>query len=920
MGICTGHNRKMRAGSLRMTFALITGLTLAFLILMLMDAVGMPQGNYGGRNRMGIKMKRTRETGLTNELEAMRQNLELSFNVKQFGAIGDDVAGADDTAAIQEGIDRTANGGELVFPKGTYVCGNLTLTDATNQTLRGLGATIKWTGTAASGNNIGFQLIGTIDNLLIEGLTLEGDNVVANGHAGIWGLSGQTLSNITIRNNTIIKCVVGISLNADLGGTIVDCVIEGNHLEDIIGEASGTGYGIHHANGSGSPSNLTIANNTLVKCHRHSIYQARGSNVTIIGNTVRLHRDGDASPGSPRAAISVSRSQDVTVIGNTLDNCRDTSIYIDLGAGSTSVNTVIANNTISNPQGPFGAIGIGSVNPSVDGVVEGVSVIGNTIESDASSSALIQIWSGVRILISKNILRLTNVPGTAGAIDFRVVGDHSGTADYTDNIVVSDNNIHVTDAAGTGHGINWDDGALNSISKFFFSNNHYFLPSGRDAHVVRITAMTNRNISVFGEVSTGLEDEMLKCVPSGPIDSVGTLRSTAVATSVLTGTIDPAASTAVVGVGTLFTTELVVGDRITVTGETRTVTAITDNLNLTVDAAFSDNANDTSPDKLHVIFVLGDTSGVPVFIVQDTGNVGFGVIAALSPIHVATSLGRTIYINNSGNSGWMTFAEAGVDRGLIGYADEGGIFTGASPDSLSLRAEGDLHLGGSGNDLAMTLKDGKAGIGTITPDRKVHSEVSDSATNVVANALRLSHVTDQTVVAGFGVGVEFELEGGDGTNLVVGTIENVLTDAGTGVEDADLVFGVTKGGAVAAEVMRIKADNEVVVTGDINPEADGTRDLGTQTTAQWANVWSDLINGADYSLLNGWRILESDKYEGYPQGIAIGRDGFQAGIVTERMDKNVRPVLVVTEEFIEYKGRRITPEMLDWFMAMVSGV
>lgn len=71
-------------------------------------------------------------------------------------------------------------------------------------------------------------------------------------------------------------------------------------------------------------------------------------------------------------------------------------------------------------------------------------------------------------------------------------------------------------------------------------------------------------------------------------------------TSVLTGSIDPAASTAVVGVGTLFTTELVVGDYIVVTGETRQVTVITDNTNLTVGAAFSNNANDTSPDRLNI--------------------------------------------------------------------------------------------------------------------------------------------------------------------------------------------------------------------------------------------------------------------------------------------------------------------------------
>jgi hypothetical protein len=68
-------------------------------------------------------------------------------------------------------------------------------------------------------------------------------------------------------------------------------------------------------------------------------------------------------------------------------------------------------------------------------------------------------------------------------------------------------------------------------------------------------------------------------------------------TSVLTGSIDPAASATVTGVGTLFTTELVVGDYITVTGETRQVTAIATDTSLTVGSAFTDNANDTSPDR-----------------------------------------------------------------------------------------------------------------------------------------------------------------------------------------------------------------------------------------------------------------------------------------------------------------------------------
>lgn len=63
----------------------------------------------------------------------------------------------------------------------------------------------------------------------------------------------------------------------------------------------------------------------------------------------------------------------------------------------------------------------------------------------------------------------------------------------------------------------------------------------------------------------------------------------------LTGSIDPTASVNVVGVDTLFTTELVVGDQILVSGETRTVATITDDLNLTVTVAFTDTDIDSSP-------------------------------------------------------------------------------------------------------------------------------------------------------------------------------------------------------------------------------------------------------------------------------------------------------------------------------------
>ncbi len=66
----------------------------------------------------------------------------------------------------------------------------------------------------------------------------------------------------------------------------------------------------------------------------------------------------------------------------------------------------------------------------------------------------------------------------------------------------------------------------------------------------------------------------------------------------LTGTIDTAASATVTGVGTLFLTELAVGDEILVGIERRFVTAIASNTSLTVNSPHTDQANDTTPQKV----------------------------------------------------------------------------------------------------------------------------------------------------------------------------------------------------------------------------------------------------------------------------------------------------------------------------------
>lgn len=85
-------------------------------------------------------------------------------------------------------------------------------------------------------------------------------------------------------------------------------------------------------------------------------------------------------------------------------------------------------------------------------------------------------------------------------------------------------------------------------------------------------------------------------------------------TITLTGSIDaiPGASTTVNGTNTVFLSEVKVGDKITVSGQTRTVTAITSNTALTVNSAFPIHAVETAatlaePVKMSPLKIMSDT-------------------------------------------------------------------------------------------------------------------------------------------------------------------------------------------------------------------------------------------------------------------------------------------------------------------------
>jgi hypothetical protein len=154
-------------------------------------------------------------------------------------------------------------------------------------------------------------------------------------------------------------------------------------------------------------------------------------------------------------------------------------------------------------------------------------------------------------------------------------------------------------------------------------------------------------------------------------------------------------------------------------------------------------------------------------------------------------------------------------------------------------------------------------------------------------------------------------------------------DGTPGMDDLPgrIIFATTPDGDVGSdERLRIDSAGVITATASFIPEADGTRDLGVQTTAQWANLWADSVNGADICMANGVRMLESELF-GYGRGWAIGHSekwvpgkAIWAASPEEqrRYLDGERPVFAVTDDFIEFKGRRLTEAVLDRLLEVAN--
>lgn len=368
------------------------------------------------------------------------------------GAVATDVQGKlreieisdSDYPTIQEAVDALQSGQRLVISSVHTTNLPITITNKSRVRITGKG-NVSLSG-AASGAFL-FQLVGVVDDLEIDSLTLAGDNNAAYSQCAIGCNSGQTISNTKFHDLTISNINVGISHNADLSGSWTNAWTYNNNLKNILGVGAGQGYGIHMANAK----NCHVYGNTIDTASRHAIYQARGTdcNNVIKNNIILNHRVGVAT-GSYLTAIHVLRSSGVSVLNNRVHNFYDGGLLIghDTSTSSNCENILVSGNTFTNRLNVVPSIAIGEQVIPTSYKTSKVDVIGNTFSEDETIGGVsVKIFNGTQLTVTGNTFRRYSVSGTPGhsvelaSSSYATSDSHVADVTITGNTATCDNAV-----------------------------------------------------------------------------------------------------------------------------------------------------------------------------------------------------------------------------------------------------------------------------------------------------------------------------------------------------------------------------------------------------------------------------------------------------------------------------------------------
>ena len=229
--------------------------------------------------------------------------------------------------------------------------------------------------------------------------------------------------------------------------------------------------------------------------------------------------------------------------------------------------------------------------------------------------------------------------------------------------------------------------------------------------------------------------------------------------------------------------------------------------------------------------LLFDSSGGTDYAYFMGANVGINIAAPVQPLHVYHATTNFVGRFESGDAGAGIVFEDTVDATYV-YTESGKFV--ASPEST---------LAGYVDGIVLDQATGNVSAGTVTPDRRIHSEVLDAVTAAITYATRRSHTTSGAAAALFGVGHEDELEDAAG-NMQVASEAVTLWATATSAAESPLYRVTTyPAGAVGPGYSghwtwaAVNATARTMIP-------NGTGDVSACITLMWAAY---AITGADYT-------------------------------------------------------------------------
>ena len=272
----------------------------------------------------------------------------------------------------------------------------------------------------------------------------------------------------------------------------------------------------------------------------------------------------------------------------------------------------------------------------------------------------------------------------------------------------------------------------------------------------------------------------------------------------------------------------------------------------------------------YVSHTVGSSGALSVASTGSGGSMTFTPTAG-QKIQFNVPTGK-VAIQGNDTYGYMEFLEitGNAARGSIGYGDNGYIFTGALTNSFAIRSENALHLGGSGDNLTMTVVSGNVGIGTTSPSTRLESSISAAGYWNNSNGWTGGTPVPLTITSvspgGYDAAMLWRMSDSAGTpsnSLTIGTVgTNPWTAGNVATQTADMYIAVRNSSGGITERMRITGSGNVGI-GTTSPtslftvnQAANTTD-GTQATYgfQLSNQGTPNItigSNASFSYIQSW--------------------------------------------------------------------